>query len=82
MFTVEEINLLCIYSTGTRAGLIADLRQALPDVTDPELREIIENAAAKLDAMTDAKYIAIQPGLIPAEDYDGEDNPYEGDEGV
>lgn len=72
MFTVEEINLLCIYSTETRAGLLADLRGALPDVTDPELREIIENAAAKLDAMTDAEYIEIQPGLIPAEDYGGD----------
>ena len=74
MFTVEEINLLCIYSTGTRAGLLADLRQALPDITDPELREIIENAAAKLDSLSDAEYIEIQPGLIPAEDDDGDDD--------
>ena len=72
-FTVEEINLLCIYDTTTRAGLLDDLRQALPDVYDPELREIIENAAAKLEAVTDAEYIELQPGLIPAEDYDGED---------
>ena len=72
-FTVEEINLLCIYSTETRAGLLADLRQALPDVTDPELREIIKTAAAKLETMTDAEYIEIQPGLIPDEDYEGED---------
>ena len=72
-FTVEEINLLCIYSTETQAGLLADLRQALPDVTDPKLREIIENAAAKLEAMTDAEYIEIQPGLISADDYEGED---------
>jgi len=73
MFTIEEINLLCIYDTTTRAGLLADLRQALPDITDPELREITENAAAKLEAMTDAEYIEIQPDLIPDEDYDGED---------
>ena len=72
-FTIEEINLLCIYSTETRAGLIADLCQALPDVTDPELREIIENAAAKLEGMTDAEYIELQPGIIPDEEYGGED---------
>ena len=72
MFTVEEINLLCIYSTDTRAGLLADLIQALPDIYDPELREITENAASKLEAMTDTEYIEILPGLIPAEDYDGE----------
>ena len=73
IFTVEEINLVCIYDTDTRAGLLADLRQALPDIADPELREITENAAAKLEGMTDAEYAEIKPGLIPAEDYEGED---------
>jgi hypothetical protein len=72
-FTVEEINLLCIYNTDTRAGLLADLRQALPDIFDPELREIVETAAAKLDSLSDAEYIEIKPGLIPAEDYGGEE---------
>ena len=72
-FTVEEINLLCIYGTDTRAGLLADLRQAMTDIYDPELREITENAASKLETMTDAEYIEIKPGLIPAEDYDGMD---------
>lgn len=73
IFTVEEINLLCIYDTTTRAGLLADLRQALPDIYDPELREIVDTAAAKLEAMTDGEYIEVKPGLIPADDYDGED---------
>ena len=81
MFTVEEINLLCIYSTETRAGLLAGLRQALPEVTDPELWEIFITAITKLEGMTDAEYIDIQPGLIPAEDDDGEENPAEEYEG-
>jgi len=72
-FTIEEINLLCIYDTETRTGLISDLRQALPDIYDPELQEIVKNAAAKLERMTDAEYIEIQPGLIPDEEYSGED---------
>ena len=71
MFTVEEINLMCIYNTDTRSGLISELKQALGDVTDLELLEIFENAAAKLEAMTDGAYIEIQPYLIPAEEYTG-----------
>ena len=70
-FTVEEINLLCIYSTDTRDGLLDDLRVALPDVSDPELREIIVNSIRKLEDMTDAEYIELQPTLIPAEEYIG-----------
>ena len=73
MFTVEEINLLCIYSTDTRIGLLRDLFQALLDVSDPELRVIINTAAIKLENMTDAEYINILPGLIPAEEYDDEE---------
>ena len=72
-FTIEEINLLCIYDTKTRAWLLSDLRQALPDIYDPELRAIVETAAAKLEDMTDAEYIKIQPGLIPADESEGDD---------
>ena len=72
MFTIEEINLLCIYDTDTRESLLADLRVALPDVFDPELREIIENSIRKLEGMTDAEYIEIQPTLIPDDEYTGE----------
>jgi len=71
MFTVEEINLMCIYNTDTRSGLISELKQALTEVNDPELREIFENAAVKLEAMTDGTYIEIKPYLIPAEEYTG-----------
>ncbi|MDR1464281.1 MAG: transposon-transfer assisting family protein [Oscillospiraceae bacterium] len=73
IFSAEEINLLCIYSTETRAELLDDLRQALSTVFDPELRAIIKTAAAKIEGMTDAEYTEIMPGLIPADEYDGED---------
>ena len=72
-FTIEEINLLCIYDTKTRAVLLSDLRQALTDIYDPDLRTIVETAAAKLEGMTDAEYIEIQPALIPADESEGEE---------
>ena len=71
-FTIEEINLLCIYSTNTRAALLSALRLALPDIYDLELREIVITATRKLEAMTDAEYIEIAPGLIPADEYTDE----------
>lgn len=71
MFTIEEINLMCIYNTDTRTGLLSGLRQALPDIYDPELREIVNTTAAKLEALTDAEYIEIHPTLIPTYKYSG-----------
>lgn len=75
LFTIEEINLLCIYSTETRQALLSDLNAALPDIYEPEMREIVQGAIAKLDAITDAEYAEVAPDLIPAEEYlgDGED---------
>lgn len=70
LFTIEEINLLCIYNTETRQTVLADLTTALPDIYDLEMREIVERTIAKLKAMTDME---IAPGLIPADEYiDGE----------
>ena len=63
-FTIEEINLLCIYDTASRESLLADLNQALPDIYDPEMRDIFRSAITKLDAMTDTEYEEAAPDLI------------------
>ena len=68
-FTVEEINLLCIYNTDTRESLLNDLRAALPDIYDPELVKIVKNSIRKLEGMTDATYIELRYTLIPTEEY-------------
>ena len=55
-FTFEETNLLCIYNTGSRTGLIdalTEMRSELePDET--ELWERTDSALGKLHAMSDA----------------------------
>jgi hypothetical protein len=50
------MNLMCIYDTGDRAALIGDIRESLPDVYDPELREIMEKVISKLEALSDADF--------------------------
>ena len=61
-FTFDEINLMCIYNTGTRQGLmdaLKEMREYLePDET--ELRTITDSALEKLSAMTDADYAALE----------------------
>lgn len=69
-FTIEEINLMCIYDTGTRSGLIAALTDMLGylQADEAELRLLSESVISRLNAMTDAEYAQLMPLLIP--DYD------------
>ena len=70
-FTIEEINLMCIFDTGSRDSLIAELTAAVPEFDEPELIEIAENVLTILKAMNDDDYNALD--LYPVyDDYDEE----------
>ena len=61
-FTFEETNLLCIYNTGSRIGLIEALTEMrselLPEET--ELRELTDSALSKLQAVSDAEFAELE----------------------
>jgi hypothetical protein len=73
--TIEEQNLMCIYSgSGTRVGLISALEEMRgylqPD--EVELRELTDSTLAKLRRMTDENFEALD--LCP--DFTPEDPAY------
>lgn len=57
-FTFEETNLLCIYNTGSRTGLIETLTEMRGELSpeEAELRELTDSALAKLRATSDAEF--------------------------
>ena len=61
-FTFEEINLMCIYNTGSRTGLIDSLREMRGELApqEPELRELTDSALGKLQAMSDAEFAELE----------------------
>lgn len=69
-FTIEEINLMCIYDTGTRQGLMDALKAMYSDLLpeEAELRQLTENVLARLKGMTDDEYAQMQESLIPVYD--------------
>ena len=71
-FSIEELNLMCIYDTGTRSGLIAGLEKIVLELApdDAELSELIQSAMKKLVAMSDQEY----GELILVPDYEEEDD--------
>ena len=71
-YSMEEINLMCIYNTENRIGLIAELETAVEYVDDPEMVRLIEQTVNKLNHTTDAEFADL--ALFPAwEDGDEDD---------
>ena len=57
-FTNDEMNLMCIYDTGNRTGLInalSEMRKEL-DADEAALRELIDSVLNKLSAIPDEDY--------------------------
>ena len=54
-FTVEEINLISIYNTGTRSAAIEEMTAAMPDM-DSDMRELAGRTLKKLNRLTDDEF--------------------------
>lgn len=61
-FTFEEMNLMCIYNTGSRTGLIDSLREMRSELSpeETELRELTDSALGKLQTMSDAEFAELE----------------------
>ena len=56
IFTAEEINLICIYDIRSRQKLLAEIKQSMQFVYDPEMIEIMVNVVKKLDTLSDIEF--------------------------
>jgi hypothetical protein len=61
MFTPAEMNLIVIYDTGTRIGLIKELEGMIPYLTQDEadLYRLTQSVITKLKDMTNAAYTSL-----------------------
>ena len=61
-FTFEEINLMCIYNTGSRAGLIESLNEMRGELSaeETELMELTDSTLRKLQAMTEDEFAELE----------------------
>ena len=57
-FTVEETNLLSIYMTGSKEGLVVAMNAALPFM-DGEMRGFAARTLSKVEAMTEAEFAGL-----------------------
>ena len=61
-FTFEETNLMCIYNTGSRTGLMESLTEMRGHLSpeETELREMPDRTLSKLRAMTDEEFAELE----------------------
>lgn len=65
-FTVEEENLICIFSATDRQAAIDGLYESLPYQIDIELVTMIHRVTQKLKRMSDIDFVALN--LVQAEE--------------
>ena len=75
-FSNDEMNLMWIYDTGTRTGLIKALSEMRGELgaDETELRRLTDKTIEKLTAISDEEYGAIElyPDFDDEEDVDAE----------
>ena len=64
-FTVEEVNLICIYAGESRSEVIADIERALPYLDGPYMEELSHRIIEKLRNRMDEEFAELE--LIAAE---------------
>lgn len=70
-FTVEETNLICIYNTGTRTGLLSELSQMRNHLEQDEIEllQLSQSVIDKVTAMSNGEFDSIVAELIA--DFEG-----------
>lgn len=58
-FTVEEINLMCVFDAEGRTELIEDIGRILPHLDDRDMEELANRVIVKLQNMTDEEFAEV-----------------------
>ena len=64
-FTVEEVNLICVFAGESRSEVMEDIERALPYLDDTDMAELSNRVIEKLRSMTDEEFEKLE--LIEAE---------------
>ena len=58
-FTVEEINLMCVFEGQDRMGMVADIKNVIPHIQDSDMVELAEQVLEKLEDMSDEEFAQV-----------------------
>ncbi len=58
-FTLEEINLMCVFEGQDRGGMITDIKNVIPHIQDSDMVELSKQVLEKLEAMSDGEFAKV-----------------------
>lgn len=58
-FTVEEINLMCVFEGQDRKGMISDIKNVIPHIQDSDMVELAGQVLEKLEVMSDEEFAQV-----------------------
>ena len=58
-FTVEEINLMCVFEGQDRERMIAEIKNVIPHIQDSDMVELAGQVTGKLEAMSDEEFAQV-----------------------
>ena len=58
-FTVEEVNLMCVFEGQDRKGMVADIKNVIPHIQDSDMVELAGQVLGKLEAMSDEEFAQV-----------------------
>ena len=58
-FTVEEMNLMCVFEEQDRTDMIADIKSVIPHIQDSDMVELSKQVLEKLEAMSDEEFVEV-----------------------
>ena len=58
-FTVEEVNLMCVFEGQDRKSMIADIKNVIPYIQDSDMVELARQVLGKLEAMSDEEFAEV-----------------------
>ena len=58
-FTVEEINLMCVFEAHDRMGMVADIKNVIPHIQDSDMVELAGQVLGKLEAMSNEEFAQV-----------------------
>ena len=58
-FTVEEINLMCVFEGQDRTGMIAEIKNVIPHIQDSDMVELAGQVTGKPEAMSDEEFAQV-----------------------
>ena len=55
-FTVEEINIMCVFEAQNRTEMMKEIRRIMPHIKDSDMEDLAGQVLRKLDGMTDKEF--------------------------